>query len=113
MKQTLKIIAVSALATAALIKAVPALSEPVPAELNVSVVRTGDLNLSTGEGQRRLQQRLVTAAHAVCDGASAADLRAQNAERQCRDEVLAAARSRVGEIVADKKGGSIILAANK
>lgn len=111
MKQTLKIIGLSALATAAFIKAVPAFSEPVPADVNVSVVRTADLNLASAEGQRRLEQRLVTAAHAVCGGASAVDLEARNAERQCREEVLAAGRSKARAIVAGNGGQTIAFAA--
>ncbi len=50
MRQTLKIIAVSALATAAVIKAVPAFAEPAQ---NVSIVRTADLDLSSADGSRR------------------------------------------------------------
>jgi UrcA family protein len=99
MKQTLKIILVSALATAALIKGVPALAE-APSEVNVTVVETADLDLSNTGDQRRLEQRLVTAAHAVCDGASASDLKGRNAEAQCRAGVLAAARAKVDAIVA-------------
>jgi UrcA family protein len=99
MKETLKIVLVSALATAALIRGVPALAEPA-AETNVTVVETADLDLSNADDKRRLERRLVTAAHAVCDDASAADLRGRNGEAQCRAAVLAAARARADAILA-------------
>lgn len=99
MKQALKIVFVSALATAALIKGVPALAEPA-GEVAVSVVRTADIDLSSREGQRRLEQRLVIAAHAVCDTASAVDLKATNDEADCRKQVIASAKVRAQEIAA-------------
>jgi UrcA family protein len=92
MKEMLKIIVVSALATAAAIKAVPALSEPLP-EKNVAIVHTGDLDLSTASGRAALEHRLVTAAYEVCGDASDTDLAARNAARECRADVLAKARS--------------------
>jgi len=92
MKDMLKIIAVSALATAAVIKAVPAFSEPAPAK-NVAIVRTADLDLSKASGRAALDHRLVTAAYEVCGAASDADLAAKNTVRECRAEVLAKARA--------------------
>ena len=85
MKQTLKIIAVSALITAALIKGVPALAEPAGSAS--AVVSTSDLDLASESGQQRLEQRLTIAAHEVCDTASAVDLKAVKAERDCRASV--------------------------
>jgi UrcA family protein len=111
MKKTLLIIAGSALATGFVIKAAPALSQTVPADSNVQVVRTVDLDLSTQAGQRRLEQRLVTAAHAVCGGASATDLKARNSEDDCRSEVLARGRAAAGAILAGDRADSIVLAA--
>lgn len=105
MKQALKIIFVSALATAALIKGVPALAETPP--VNVSVVRTVDLDLATPKGRAALEHRLVTAAHAVCDGASAVDLRAVNEQAHCRADVLAAARDRA-QAIASRNSGEVI-----
>ena len=109
MKRTLKIIAISALATAAFIKGVPALAEPVEST-NFTIVSTSDLDLASKTGQQRLEQRLVVAAHEVCDTASAVDLRTTNAERDCRAAVLAAARDRVRAIVASNDRGSITVA---
>jgi UrcA family protein len=111
MKQTLKIIAISALATAALIKGVPALAEAAPAQ-NVSIVQTGDLDLSTSAGRSALDHRLVIAAREVCGMASDVDLAGKNEVRQCRSDVLAQARARSEAVVASRKGaGSILVAA--
>jgi len=108
MKQTLKIIAFSALATAAVIKAAPVLAEPVPAQI-VSIVHTADLNLSTKAGREALDHRLVTAAFEVCGTASDVDLAGKNNVRACRTDVLAKARSD-GEQLASR-GISITVAA--
>ena len=91
MKETLKIIAVSAFATAAVIRAVPALSDPLPAQ-NVSVVHTSDLDLSSKAGRDTLDHRLIIAASEVCGTASAADLAGKNKVRACRADTLAKAR---------------------
>jgi UrcA family protein len=111
MKRTLLIIAGSALATGLAIKAAPALSEPLPAEMNVSVVRTADLDLSTDAGQRRLDQRIVIAANEVCGDASDVDLKGKNDVRKCRNEVLVAARARARTIIAASGHESIVVAA--
>ena len=108
MKQTLKIIAVSALITAALIKGVPALAEPAGSAS--AVVSTSDLDLASESGQQRLEQRLTIAAHEVCDTASAVDLKAVNAERDCRASVIAAAREKAREIVAENSRSNITVA---
>jgi UrcA family protein len=100
MKQALKIIAVSALATAALIKGVPALAEPVAA--NVTIVPTADLDLSSPAGQEALDHRLVRAVVEVCESASSADLSGQNQVRRCRSEVLDAARRQGADLIAGR-----------
>lgn len=108
MKKTLLIIAGSALVTSLAIKAAPAFAEgPAHGDTATSVVRTADLDLSSPAGQRALQQRLVVAAHAVCDDPSAVDLKAANAEAECRAQVLAAARARA-EAVAGRNSGEPI-----
>jgi UrcA family protein len=91
MKQTLKIIAVSALVTGALIKAAPALAAPAPAQ-SVSIVHTADLDLTSKAGRDALDHRLITAAFDVCGTASDADLAGKNKVRDCRSDVLAKAR---------------------
>jgi len=108
MKQTLKIIAASALATAALIKAVPALAEPAPIE--VSIVHTADLDLTTEAGRRSLDHRLVAAAYDVCGAAFEVDLAGRNDVRTCRVSVLAKARGE-SSALASRSGANIIVAA--
>jgi UrcA family protein len=98
MKQTFKIIAISAFATAAVIKAVPVLADPAPA--NVSIVQTADLDLSTKVGRQALDHRLVTAAYDVCGPTSDADLVGANQARECRAKVLTSARAQSGQLAA-------------
>ena len=109
MKTPIRIALGAFLATAAIIKAAPALAEPVPPQ-NVSIVHTADLDLSTRAGQRQLDQRLVIAASEVCGIASEVDLAGQNAVRQCRFDVLSRARAR-GEQIASRGAGTILVAA--
>jgi UrcA family protein len=108
MRETLKIIAVSAIATAAVIKAVPAFSEPAPAQ-NVSIVHTKDLDLSSKAGRGTLDRRLVTAAFEVCGTASDADLSGKNQVRGCRADVLAKARAESEQLAS--RAGTIVVAA--
>ena len=109
MKETLRIIAISALATAALIRGVPALAEEAPQ--NVSVVRTADLDLASKSGQAQLQHRLVIAAHEVCGTASEADLAGRNDVRQCRVNVLRDAGSKRDALLAGRSAERTILVA--
>ncbi len=108
MKDMLKIIAVSALATAALIKAVPAFSEPALAQ-NVAIVHTADLDLSKASGRATLEHRLVTAVYEVCRSASDADLAGKNEARECRANVLAKAHAQEQRLAST--GGLVIAAA--
>ena len=110
MKETLKIIAMSALATAAIIKAVPAFAEPVPAE-NVNIVHTADLDLSTKAGRNALDHRLVLAAYDVCGSAFDVDLVGKNKVRECRADVLAKARAKGEELAG--RGVPIFVAASR
>ena len=111
MKKTLLIIASSALATGLLIKGAPALSQTLPVETNVSIVRTADLDLSTRSGQRQLDRRLISAAGRVCGEASDADLKGKNDVRQCREEVLSTARAKADAIVAARSTDRSIVVA--
>ena len=92
MKQTLKIMAISALATAAIIKAAPLLAEPATGQ-NVSIVQHADLDLSTAAGRSALDHRLVNAAYEVCGSPSDADLAGKNRAIECRTDVLFEARA--------------------
>ena len=106
----LRIVIVSGLITAAIIKGAPALAEPTAnPEVNVSIVVTADLDLATRAGQRTLDERLVHAASEVCGTASNVDLAGKNQVRACRASVLAEARSK-GERLASR-GTPIVIAA--
>lgn len=100
MKQTLRIILASFLATAAVIKAAPVLAEYAPANVNVSIVRTADLDLSSRAGRHQLDQRLVVAAREVCGSASDVDLAGKNQVRRCRGDVLARAQAQRDTLLA-------------
>ena len=106
----IRIIIASALITTAAIKAVPALAEPVAGpDVNVSIVRTADLDLSTENGRRALDYRLVHAAREVCGTASDVDLVGQNKVRACRKNVLSDARAKGDQLAS--RGASITIAA--
>ena len=105
----IRIILLSALITGAAIKAVPAFAEPVVGNVNISVVNTGDLDLSTSAGKRALDQRLVIGAREVCGTASDVDLEGKNDVRQCRAEALAKARAECQQLAS--RSGTILVAA--
>ena len=110
MNKGFKIAIGSFIATAAVIKAVPALSEPVRPQTSI-VVQTADLDLSTEAGREQLDHRLVNAARDACGGASDVDLAGKNAERKCRKDVLAQARARGDSLAAGNSEGKAILIA--
>jgi UrcA family protein len=109
MFKTFKITLSAFLATAALIKVAPALAEPAPVQ-NVSIVRTADLDLSSGAGRAALNHRLVTAAYEVCGTPSDADLVGKNEARTCRSDVLARARA-TSQQLASRRSPMLIAAA--
>jgi len=111
MKQSLKIIATSALVTAALIKGAPTMAETVQPQ-NVSIVHTNDLDLSSKAGRSALDHRLVIAAYDVCGTASDVDLAGKNQVRACRADVLAKARADIQEL-ASRRNGSILVASSR
>jgi len=106
-KETLRIIAASALITGLLIKAIPALAEPTAAT-NVSIVRTSDLDLTSAAGRAQLDRRLVRAAWEVCGTASDADLAGKNDARECRAAVLNEARARSEALAAGRSADQTI-----
>ena len=110
MTKTLKIILTSFLITAGVIKGAPALAAPLPVQ-NVSIVHTGDLDLSSKAGRNALDRRLVIAAFEVCGTASDADLAGKNEVRACRTDVLAKARATSEQLAA--RGATILIAANR
>ena len=67
--------------------ATPALAErPAPSRV---VVSTADLDLTSADGQRRLDRRLAGAVVEACGTASDVDLAGSNAVRRCRVETSA------------------------
>jgi UrcA family protein len=104
------IILTSFLITAGVIKAGPALAEsPAPAsEINVSLVRTADLDLGSSQGQRQLDQRLANAAREVCGTASDVDIEGRNEVRKCRDDTLAKANGQRDAVLAAAEHGAFI-----
>ena len=103
-----KIILASFLITAGLIKGAPAVAEPASGEVNVSIVDTADLDLSTSAGKRVLDRRLTVAAREVCGSASDVDLEGKNDVRACRDEVIARAQSQRDSLLAAAGRGAAI-----
>jgi UrcA family protein len=112
MTKALQITAAAFLITAAAIKAAPAIAEPVAPTLNVSHVRTADLDLSAPSGQRILDVRLAHAAREVCGTASDVDLEGKNDARQCRADVLAKANAQRAQLIAAAGRGAVIAITN-
>ena len=83
--------------------------EPVTA---TSIVRTADLDLSSANGERELDRRIVQAAREVCGEASNVDLEGKNAVRQCRDETVAVAAAQREQLLAAARRGTPILVAS-
>ena len=86
--------------------AVPAAAfEPVTV---TSIVRTADLDLSSADGQRVLDHRIVQAAREVCGGVSDVDLEGKNAARHCIADTIAAAASQRQQVLAAANSGTPI-----
>lgn len=107
MKKPILIALASALITAGAIKAAPALAE-TPTTVQVAHVSTADLDLSSREGQRQLDQRINRAARDVCGAASDADLVGANEVRQCRHDVVAKAGAQREQLLAATTRGARI-----
>ncbi len=92
-KTTRSIITVAALAAATL--SIPAaFAAPMETETRSKLVRTADLDLSSAEGQARLDARLRHAAGAVCDVSTGPHPLSERAhERRCFNDALKAARA--------------------
>jgi UrcA family protein len=107
-----KIAFTSFVITAGLIKGAPALAQPASApNIQVSVVRTADLDLSSEAGKRQLDQRVARAAREVCGAASDSDLEGKNDVRECRADVIAKARAQGVELAS--RGAAITIAAGR
>ena len=112
MTKAFQIAATAFLITAAAIKAAPAIAEPVAPPVNVSLVHTADLDLSTSSGQRALNARLAHAASDVCGAASDVDLAGKNDVRKCRADVLAKATGQRDQLLAAAGRGALIAITN-
>ena len=110
--KAITIILTSFAITAGVIKAAPALAQE-PAAVNVSLVRTADLDLGSSDGQRRLDQRLANAVREVCGTASDVDLEGKNEVRKCRDDTLAKAKRQRDAIFAGVHGDLIAVTASR
>ena len=82
------ILALAALA-AAFTAAPAAAQEPIVSSGATIVVRTADLDLSSGRGVAKLDRRILEAAKLACGTASDFDVRGKNKVRRCRDETIA------------------------
>jgi UrcA family protein len=112
--KAITIILTSALITTGVIKAAPAFAQEATSQVNVSLVRTADLDLGSAAGQRKLDQRLAKAARDVCGAASDLDLEGQNAVRKCRAETFARAKSqRDAVLAAVQREASIAVTASR
>ena len=99
----------SAIITAGLIKAVPALAEtPAVEQTYVSYVKTADLNLTSERGQQALDRRLAQAVREVCGVPSDSDLVGQNKVRECRDEAIQRAGAEREALLAAANRGAVI-----
>ena len=99
----------SAIITAGLIKAVPALAEtPAVEQTYVIYVKTADLNLTSERGQQALDRRLAQAAREVCGVPSDSDLVGQNKVRECREGAVGRASSEREALLAAAKRGAVI-----
>ena len=109
MKKSFYIALFSALLTAGLIKAAPAIAQPVSqGDAAISLVRTSDLNLGSATGQRRLDIRIAHAAREVCGPVSDADLKGKNTARACREDTIARAHLQKTAILASTNRGATI-----
>ncbi len=99
----MKTVFAAAAASLALI-ASPALADTSEASRNVSIA---GLDLATPEGQRLLDQRIETAARAVCAAnRSRTGTRIQGREvRECVKAARTSARSQVAAAIADQQRG--------
>jgi UrcA family protein len=108
MTNILKIAATAFLFTTAFTGSAHALAQEVT-QPNVSIVQTGDLDLSTNAGRAALDHRLLVAATEVCGTASDIDLVGKNKARGCVSEVLTKAHAQSTQLAS--RGNSILIAA--
>jgi UrcA family protein len=109
MKNPFVLAIASAIITAGVIKAVPALAEtPAAEQTYVSYVKTADLNLASERGQQALDRRLAQAAREVCGVPSDSDLVGQNKVRECRKDAIENVGSKRDAMLAAARRGAVI-----
>jgi UrcA family protein len=104
--------ALFALALTASVTLAPAAADAFEPVTVSSTVKTADLDLSSADGQRELDHRIVQAAREVCGGASDADLEGRNAARHCVTDTIAAATARREQLLAAARTGAPIRVAS-
>jgi UrcA family protein len=82
------------------------------AETVTSIVRTADLDLSSGEGRHALDLRIARAAREVCGTASPVDLEGEKSIRHCREQTVARVTAQREELLTAAKSGSPIIVAS-
>lgn len=70
---------------------VPGLASAAPVETRSVAVSVADLNLASGEGRARAEQRIARAAKAVCGGGPERSLAAAADYERCRNQALSSA----------------------
>lgn len=108
--KTIALFTLALIASAATITpTVAAAAEP---ETVTSIVRTADLDLSSGKGQQELDLRIARAAREVCGTASPVDLEGYKGVRQCRERTVARATAQREQLFAAARSGSPIVVAS-
>lgn len=103
------IFALALIASAATVT--PTVAQALEPVTVTSTVHTADLDLSSADGQRELDRRIVRAAYEVCGEASDIDLEGKNDVRQCRADTVAAATAQRRQLVAIARTGAPIIVA--
>ncbi len=106
--RNIALFALALIASAATIT--PAAGQAAEPEMVTSIVATADLDLTTVDGQRALDRRIVRAAREVCGTASDADLAGKNDVRQCRAETIAKAGLQREQLLAARSGSPVLVA---
>lgn len=100
-KVTTMSIALAALATPL---ATPALAGPSTTQS--TDVAFADLDLSTAEGQAKLESRIDAAARAICQvNRQQTGSRVRSAERKCYRKARASVRTQVAQLIEDQQRG--------
>lgn len=100
---------VSVALSAAFLFAAPVLAEP---EVQSTIVRTADLDLTSDAGVKMLERRVSHAAKFVCGNPNSLDLPAVQATNNCRRVAIDDATPRVQFVVAQARQGKTYVVAD-